>query len=351
MLASIGLSNTSPHELYKEYPDAKEAAEFKSYAEQIHQVQLNLAKGAPVARPLHAKAHGCLKGTFKINENLTEDLQHGVFQLGAEYPIWARFSNASGTPKSDHEPDMRGFAIKLMKVNKDGSGIQDFLMTNGPVHFVSNAKEMMAFAEAKSLGGESFAKFMASHPKAAVILLKDTEHKVASMVTERYWSRTPFRIGKKAMKFRTIPCDGLTASAPKERNETYLTDDLRNRAEQEKICFDFQVQSQMDAERQPIEDASVEWLEKDSPFVSVARIIFQPQKFDSTEQSKFCDDLDFSPWNATPNSEHPDLQPLGNMNRARKIVYPSSAGFRGASWKQPNGSEDFNRDPYQTDRK
>ena len=73
----------------------------------------------------------------------------------------------------------------------------------------------------------------------------------------------------------------------------------------------------------PIEDPTVEWSEKISPFESVARITVQPQDFDSREQNLFCDNLSFNPWHALP--EH---RPIGGINRLRKSVYEAVSAYR-----------------------
>jgi catalase len=327
MSAGIAAAENSPPELYQEYPQPGEAQAFAGYAKEINEIQTRLAKGQPIERALHSKAHGCLQGTFKVLATLPDDMKYGVLVPGAEYPVVGRFSNASGTPKSDKKSDMRGFAMKL--TGTPGVASQDFLMTNGPVHFAKDAREMMEFADAGSRGLLAMGGYFVKHPKAAIILLKDISHKVVSMATESYWSRVPFKIGPKAMKFNVTPCADDQATDklldPKHKAPTYLTDDLRERASQGPICFNFNIQMQKDAIRQPIEDATVEWKEEDTPSITVAQVVFPAQTFDSTEQMQACNDMAFDPWN-----HHPDFRPIGNMNRARQVVYPSSQWLRGA---------------------
>jgi hypothetical protein len=73
----------------------------------------------------------------------------------------------------------------------------------------------------------------------------------------------------------------------------------------------------------PIEDPTIEWREKDSPFITVAKITIPAQQFNTPEQLKFCENLTFTPWHAVP--EH---QPLGGINRVRKVVYETSSRIR-----------------------
>lgn len=303
-----------------------ETAEFQGYAREINEIQTKLAKGQPVARAFHRKAHGCLVGTFSVLADRPDETKVGIFSETRDYPAIARFSNASGRDQSDVEPDMRGFAIKLSGAT--GTGDQDLLMTNGPVHFAADAKGMMEFAQAGADGPFTEAWWFLTHPKGALVLAHDTLRKVASVTTETYWSRVPILFGEgAAVKFNATPCNpDPNAKRPANPSSTYLSDDLRARAAAGPICFDFRVQFQRDPVKQPIEDASVEWKESDTPSIRVARLTLPAQSFDSTEQLEACENMSFDPWNAA--TEH---RPLGNMNRARRLVYPSSAEFRKAN--------------------
>ena len=89
------------------------------------------------------------------------------------------------------------------------------------------------------------------------------------------------------------------------------------------ICFDFLIQFQTDAYKMPIENASVVWPEKLSPFIKVATLRIPVQKFDSQEQLAFARNLSFNPWHCI--AEH---RPLGNQNRARKTIYYETSKVR-----------------------
>jgi hypothetical protein len=90
----------------------------------------------------------------------------------------------------------------------------------------------------------------------------------------------------------------------------------------------------------PIENASVEWPERLSPFVPVAKIRIPQQSFTSPEQLAFARRLSFNPWHSIP--EH---RPLGNQNRARRLIYSELSRLRQSMnhepHTEPNGSENF----------
>ena len=73
----------------------------------------------------------------------------------------------------------------------------------------------------------------------------------------------------------------------------------------------------------PIEDATAEWDPEESPFVSVARLRIPKQDFDTVDRMAWCEAVAFDPWCCL--AEH---RPLGNMNRARRRIYPELARFR-----------------------
>ncbi len=75
----------------------------------------------------------------------------------------------------------------------------------------------------------------------------------------------------------------------------------------------------------PIEDASVQWPEDESPYVTVARIRVAPQTSWNAQREKGIDDgMAFSPWHGV--AAH---RPLGGVMRARKMSYEMSSKFRG----------------------
>ena len=85
-------------------------------------------------------------------------------------------------------------------------------------------------------------------------------------------------------------------------------------------CFLFQVQLRTKPNLQSVEDPTVEWLESDSPFTTVARISIPPQSPDLGES---CEALSFNPWNGLAS-----MRPLGGISRVRREVYQAISRFR-----------------------
>jgi hypothetical protein len=111
---------------------------------------------------------------------------------------------------------------------------------------------------------------------------------------------------------------------PPTLTDDYLTDAIRTRLAEAEATFDFMIQLQTDSRRMPIEDASVEWKQQDSPYVPVARIRIPQQSIDQPGRDAQCEQIAFNPWHCLP-----DHRPLGSMNRARREIYRAMAAYRG----------------------
>lgn len=103
----------------------------------------------------------------------------------------------------------------------------------------------------------------------------------------------------------------------------YLRENMTTTLARTDVEFDLAVQIQTDPHRMPIEDASVRWPERLSPFVPVARIRIPRQRFDTPERFAFERRLRMNPWHAVP--EH---RPLGNQSRARRRMYHELSAYR-----------------------
>ncbi|MES3036657.1 MAG: peroxidase family protein [Bdellovibrionota bacterium] len=339
--------------LNQEYTEADDPVHYLDLAHRMQRVMYSLAAkaknpadsdtltygrggdvndGSRPRRAFHAKHHGCLKANFQVLENLDA----GIFKLQngklPNYQAWVRFSNAKGELQPDGKADLRGFAIKLSGVTGQlleplpgqRESTQDFLLTNAPVHFAANAEEMVRFAEATASGKMNQLKYAATNFSKAIQASKDSRQEVESVADISYYSRLAFLFGTKAAKFSVTPCTDVKpvgGSNVSKSNPHFLREDLINRGKEGSICFDFNVQYQVNACSQPVENATVEWKASEAPFKRVARITFDPQEFagpqgEASEQDVMCEEMKFNPWHGL--NEH---RPLGDMNRARRSVY------------------------------
>lgn len=287
----------------------------------------------PDLRQVHAKSHGLVWGEFIIENDIPEILKVGVFAKPENYPIWVRFSNASGPEKrgklkSDREADVRGIAIKLMNVEgkkalDDEEKTQDFILINSSIFFIQNVQGYVDLAKAGS--GQADPDLLQSLQPTFAILQEITSKEVTNPLFIQYWSTTPYKLGSHAIKFSVKPQLVDAASNSKSDSENYLREAIVNYLTDEgkEAKFDFLVQLYVDEEKTPIENPMQEWKEEDSPYVKVATVRIPSQKFDFEERKRLDEGLSFNPWHTLPEHE-----PLGSVNLARKKIYQEIANYR-----------------------
>jgi hypothetical protein len=273
------------------------------------------------------RASGCVRASFTVPEGLAPELQVGLFAKPATYEAWIRFANASSD--TDRDADVRGMSIKVLNVpGKNltaGATSQDFILNSHPVMVVPNTAEFLKLLRAMDAGGLEVAAYFMRHPQAAVIGAQARQQPSCHLDIP-YWSTTPYLLGAgRAVKYYVRPTSATTSKRPFPLTDTYLRDALAERLSTADASFEFCLQFQTDAATMPIEDASVEWKEHDSPYRPVARMVIPRQDITLAETVSRCETVAFNPWFSLV-----DHQPLGNMNRARRRIYAAMAAFRQA---------------------
>ena len=296
-------------------------AEFVSFLEAA---SLTRHPTGPVRRFNQGRATACVTAEFTVRGDLDAAHRVGLFAVPRTYPALIRFANASSA--SDRERDVRGMAISIADVRGEnltpGEARQDFVLNSHPVMVAPDTREFLALLRALEAGGFRRLLHLATHPRAARIGLAARTQPTCHLDIP-YWSTTPYLFGAgRAVKYLARPCSGRTSAMPAAVTDTYLRDAIRTHLAEADGAFDFLVQFQTDGSRMPIEDASVEWKETESAFVPVARIRIPAQTIPAAGSDQ-CEAHAFNPWHSLP-----DHRPLGNMNRARRQIYPALAALR-----------------------
>jgi Catalase len=304
----------------------------------------------PAQRDAHAKQHGCVRASFTVSASLPSAMRQGVFAEAHTFHAWVRFSNAVGS--DDHAGLARGMAIKLVGVpgrkilpDEADATTQDFLLVNYPVFNVRTAADYVDFLTKSNAG--QLPAFFRAHPESERITAAIAAQAVGNPLLQRYFSMTPYALGSSHVKYSAKPVSCTTGETLHDEGKGAQTSDpdylraamtasLANSAS----CFSFMVQRQTDPSKMPIDDSTVLWSEDLAPFVEVASITIPQQRFDSAEQQAFCENLSYTPWHALPAH-----QPLGMINRIRRVVYDSVSSLRhrlnGVPRKEPTGDEHF----------
>jgi catalase len=342
-----------------ESPWPEEGATTLAITESIQQtIKSRYANDLHALRHVHSKAHGCVLADFQVNKTLQNEHQQGIFQPGASYKAWIRFSNGdSDATREDKEGDGRGMAIKLMGVSgekllPDESHTQDFVMINHPVFFINDPQKYLSLIESLS-SSNLLARLSAPFAlgiEGSIIAAKINGKKIRNPLYTRYWSMVPYQLGagsnRSAMKYSAKPCNQLdnTPQSDQLQDPNYLRTAMKNHLDTDNACFDFLIQTRdtrtAAGSALSVEMATNEWEESAAPFFKVATITIPKQDFDKPEQHKFCENLSYTPWHSV--FEH---RPLGGVNRIRKVVYTSTANLRRSMNTvkpvEPTGNEVF----------
>ena len=260
--------------------------------------------------------------------DLPDELRRGLFAEPGTYPAWVRFSG----PGPYAPPDLEDFGqcsvgIKVMgvpgaKLLDDEQHTQDLILVT-PASFVTpnireNAK-MQRWVRAKAplvyaiKPGDS----PPAAPRHAAAVLADARQPAGGAVLQQ--RPVPARRRPGGAVLAEARRSAGASRIPVRPAENYLRDAMVRTLAAGDWAMDFMVQVQTDPHRMPLEDATVKWPERLSPYVAVARLRLPRQQFDSDEQLRFADVLRYNPWHSLP--EH---KPLGNSNRARRGCTPSS---------------------------
>src|SRR5436190_11751929 len=154
-------------------------------------------------------------------------------------------------------------------------------------------------------------------------MMNATQQKVVNPLQIRYWSQTPFALGPHAVKYSARPNGTRTDRKPMSDGSSYLEEAMARQLASGEASFDFAVQLQSHPRDMPIEDPTIRWQERASPFRKVATIRIPSQDFTSEARKDFAEGLSFTPWHSLP--QH---RPLGGINRVRAAVYEAISKLR-----------------------
>lgn len=280
-------------------------------------------------RDAHPKMHGLVEADFIVHSDLPESLKFGVFAKADTFKTWVRFSNASTNAQPDLKRDIRGLAIKLEQVageklinELDCIGNQDFLLISTDTFLCDGIQTFDGMV--KAIQGSLWQKlcFFATHPKVVLQLLKSFKV-FANPLQIRYFSCTPYLLNDRVVKYAVTPVLAVSDFIPPEPGDDFLRLAMKKQLSIAPAEFLFSIQLQADPLSMPIEDASICWDERVSPFVPVATLRIPMQDFDTPARNSQGENMRFSPWHCLPVH-----RPLGSINRARRVVYHAISELR-----------------------
>ncbi len=328
----------TPATTWTETIASDEGVRFERYAEDLRTIQRRAAAGGPKSRALHAKGQAGLEAELSVLADVPPHARVGIFGAPATYRAFVRFSNGASRRQSDRKPDVRGVALKVLGVGgkkliagMENARTQDFLLIQSAATPFRSADEFIGFIKAAQKPALLLPRAIRLFGIGRTFqllrgLVKETSQPIGSLATTRYFSALPIRWGSYAAHYALAPHAAPEAHAKTPED---LGAELADRLRKGPVSYDLRVQFYVDAEKTPIEDASLEWLERDAPFTPVARLTLSQQDPASPGGRRLAESIErlsFDPWHAPI-----EFRPLGNMMRARNPAYRVSTKERNAA--------------------
>jgi hypothetical protein len=328
---------TAPHTPSTDWEEAiapDEPARFADYAKQFSDIQARKSKKYGNGRALHRKQLTAAQGRLKVLDGLPAFAAQGLFAKPAEYAVWVRLSNGAMDKAKDRQPDIRGFALRVLGVQGDsalGHGpavSQDFTLINHAQFAFKKSEEFVEFAVAASHGGGALIKHLGKRygwlavPGRMLETIKIFGKPFGGFAATAMHSAAPIASGPYAVRVRLVPAP--SNGAPSQGSKDDWNADFSGRLKQHDLQWDLQLQPYVSEAITPIEDATVDW---PTAYTTVARLTLPQQ--DTAQDAAFAKQVEaavFDPWQAL--AAH---RPLGDVMRARKAVYFASQQGRGAN--------------------
>lgn len=312
-----------------------EAQRFATYGHQFAEIQRRKSAKYGAGRALHRKQLTAAQGTLEVLADLPAFARQGLFAAPAIFDARVRLSNGGMDRAADRTPDVRGFALSVGGVQGEsalGNGparSQDFTLINQEAFSFPKSEEFVGFVVAAAESKGALLKYLVSRygllggPRRLLKLVGNLGKRFGGFATEPLFSAVPMACGPYAVRVRLLPVS--SNGAPLDGANEDWGADFAACLKRQALFWDLQLQPFVNEEITPIEDASVNW---PSPYTTVARLSLPLQDSASAQGQTLLREVEaavFDPWQAL--AAH---RPLGDVQRARKVVYFESQKGRGA---------------------
>ncbi len=205
----------------------------------------------PGHRALHAKGT-LLKGTFTAAPQAAP-LTRAQHMQGEPVPATVRVSNGNGNPRvPDHQPDVRGLAVKLYLPDGARTDIVAQTAPRFPVHTPEGFVELLRAQHPSPSMAWKFPLFLARHPEAVRSLPANLPalRPPASYAACSYYAIHAYRFldsdgGSRYVRYTFMPAAVQARLSPweaKRRGREYLQEEIRERVAHGPVRFTLELQ-------------------------------------------------------------------------------------------------------------
>lgn len=347
----MSVAKPIPYNLGVESPHPEEQKTIESIIQTMTAQAQTAAKrqGGHIVRASHGKSTALLVGKLEIPQ-LPQPLAQGLFATPGTYDCAIRFAQGPGEILSDKVSTHRGMAVKILGVPGQklpehlGGDVQDFVFATGPTFpsgtaagFARDGKVLQMatpLPEVVKSGVSSVARGLSAASEALTgapsPLMGFYGHPFIHPLADSYYTQAPVRYGEYVAKLAAFPADPVVSEKFQDVKSESMEDDniFRNLMTEHfsrlDYSFDIKAQLRTNEDTMPVEDASVEWKQSESPYVTIATLKIPSQDSYSTARQQYFDEnMNFGP--AHSLEMH---RPLGSVMRARMKVYGALSEFR-----------------------
>lgn len=338
----------SPSTHWTEHVAADEAVRHERHAQLFADLQAQRNARFGPGRALHRKQLAGVGARLEVLPHLPAHARHGLFAQPKVLDAWVRLSNGGADKASDRKPDVRGFAIQvqgLQGASALGQGValaQSFLLINQPAFAFPTSDEFVSLVMQATKGPRALIVYLLRRYgwwgglKKIRRFARTLGRPFNGFADEVFYSAAPIACGPYAARVRLVPVHPKAIVKPEQAGSSKAVDWGRafvERLQRSDLQFELQLQFFVDETHTPIEDASVDWPETVAPYLTVARLTIPVQDAQSAAGRSLADRIEaaaIDPWVAL--MEH---RPLGEVMRARKVVYYQSQLSRLAAPSEP----------------
>ncbi|MFC8434117.1 hypothetical protein [Streptomyces sp. NPDC057253] len=287
------------------------------HEQQVHvfgELQSKRLKKQGPGRALHRNQVAALKAFLVVEEGLPDYARQGIFAAPAVFEAHVRLSN--GNFSSDRAPDIRGFAIKVLRATTPSSPEveQNFTLVSQETLKVSGSADVVGIVDLSTSAPVAALRKATMKPgltRSAVANVRDMVKPFSGFATHDFFSIMPVTFGDYAARLK-LSAASTTINKDARKD---LAADIYGRLADGDLEFRLQAQFFEDESRTPIEDSTVRW---DAPWHTMARLRL-PRQGPDQALAETVERSSFNPWTAAP--EH---RPLGELMRARRAAYELS---------------------------
>lgn len=320
-------------------------------------------------RGTHLKTQALVKGKMTVSSDLPPYLAQGIFsKAGATYDIAMRYANEPFKIMDDKVNAPRGIGMRVFNVSGDrisplvmpgdddgndkstsgtsdrdgdSGSSQDFTFNNAPVLELRNVDTYLEIEQLRTKYWDQPTALKAALATRhdALLQLAPSQLPNENIVAHEMYSQSAFRFGDHVAKYALFPAtDSQRALASqkigKDDPDYRLQEMLEQHFASTETTYAFRVQlmHEDERERQPVEDAGVEWSQHASPYQTVALVTIPAQgdAFGHARRVFWEDRMSLDVWRGL--EAH---RPLGSINRCRRMAYAASRKYRTETNHQP----------------